>query len=141
MCFNRSEDPAKEKVLQMPMRPEIRLLQTVVRDRDEDAQPSTYRYDLLTDCASDNTTYIIRARRSIVRESGDIVAETTGVVKPIQGEEAIIREVFLDIAYADVPVNPLHLGDIVEDNCVEGPLADQQVEMENSQEAYLRYDL
>ena len=125
----------------MSMKPEIRLLQTVIRDRDEGAGPSTYRYDLLTDCTSEDTTYIIRARRSIVRESGDIASETTGVVKPIRGEEAVIREVFLDIAHADVPVNPLHLGDIVEDCSAEGPLAKQQIAMKNSREAYHQYDM
>lgn len=125
----------------MAMIPEFRLLQTVVRDRDEKTGPSTYKYDLLTDCSPEDTAYIIRARRSIIRDNGDTVSETTGVVAPIHGEEAVVREVFLDIAHADVPVNPLHLEDIVEDSSVEGPLEKQQVELRRSPEAYHRYDM
>ncbi len=125
----------------MAMIPEVRLLQTVVRDRSEGAGPSTYRYDLLTDCTAEDATYIIRARKSTARDSGDIEFETTGVVAPIHGEEALIREVFLDIAHADVPVNPLHLGDIVEDCSTEGPLAKQQITIRNTREAYHQYDV
>ncbi|MFO8059659.1 MAG: hypothetical protein R6U70_03255 [Bacillota bacterium] len=120
--------------------PRFRFLQTVIRDLSEQKGNSTYRYDLLADCKPEEPHYIIRAHRSVFRENGDPCDETASVASPIYGDESEIRNVFLDIAHADRPVDPVHLDDILQDSCTAGVLQEQKLQSSHSLDQYHSYD-
>ncbi len=120
--------------------PRFRFLQTVIRDLNDPRGNSTYRYDLLADCKPEVPHYIIRAHRSLLREDGDTYCETASVASPIYGDESDICDVFLDIAHADYPVDPVHLDDILQDSCTAGILREQQLQSSRCLKQYHDYD-
>ncbi len=120
--------------------PRFRFLQTVIRDLSTRKGNSTYRYDLLADCEPEEPYYIIRAHRSLFREDGDARCETASVASPIYGDESDVRDVFLDIAHADHPVDPVHLDDILQDSSTAGILREQKLQSNRSLKQYHSYD-
>lgn len=100
------------------MKPRYRFLQTVVREQNgnEDEGGNLYRYDLVAHCPSRDRHYIMRAHKTRAdSQDNEKPEEEVAIARRICGQEETIREVFLDIAHARDPVDPIHLPEILED--------------------------
>ncbi len=118
----------------------IRLLQKVVRDSHDEGIVRTYRYDLLADCSESTPQYVIRAHVARMGREGEYYSEMASIARPIYGAGCCVREVFLDVAYADRPVDPVHLGDVMQDRCAETDVDDTQLQTEESLNVYYQYE-
>jgi|GEM_PF-6905266 len=118
----------------------VRLLQKVVRDTSEEGGTRTYRYDLLANCAERGREYVIRAHMARTGEEGEQYQEAASIVRPIYGRGSCVREIFLDVAYADQPVDPVHLGDVLQDRCAETDIDEGKLQTDESLSEYYRYD-
>ncbi len=120
-----------------------RFLQTVMRERQEQDRVRRYRYDLLARCPREDHFYVIRARKTddSDRQLSDTPLATEAVTASgISGDEGEILEVFLDIAHARDPVDPVHLPDILSDCIDESDLTDDQLVESHELGDYFYYD-
>jgi len=118
----------------------IRLLQKVARDKTINGTEMTYRYDLLADAEDENVHYIIRAHKSELREGGEVQGEYASIVKPIFDRGPRVRELFLDIAHAEQPVDPVHLEDVVQDHCTDHDIEINNIISDTSLRSYYDFD-
>lgn len=118
---------------------ESRYLQTVMRDRAEEDGNASYRYDLLANGSRQKATYIMRAYKAVSSRDGYVLRERTNVAEPLYGDETAVRNMFLRIAYADQPVDPLHLGDVVKDCESEEGVDSSSMREHSEPERYDRY--
>ncbi|MFP4200529.1 MAG: hypothetical protein ACLFS8_03825 [Clostridia bacterium] len=134
------------------MQPRYRFLQTVMRkEEDSDSECGTrfYRYDLLAHCPSDERYYIIRAYKgaydAVEQFKGDTIhrddpKREVMVAEGIHGAEERIRNLFLDMAHARDPLDPIHLPDVILDSADGRTLDGSELRENDSLDAYLYYD-
>ncbi len=126
----------------MTAKPRYRFLQTVIRECHSGKGLRCYRYDLLAHCPRYDRHYIMRAHRST--KAGDcnqkVPGEETMVARGIRGSEAEIREIFLDIAHADDPVDPMHVPEILTDVTQTAYLDGEGIKESREPQDYYFYD-
>ena len=110
-----------------------------MRDTDEEGWPKRYRYDLLANCRSKH--YIMRAHKQILEGNGQMVREVSQVAESLYAGSEEILNVFLDIAHAADPVDPIHLSDILEDCSSEGLINIDEMTSSGSLTDYHRYEV
>ncbi len=125
------------------MQPRYRFLQTVVREPngDEREDDNRYRYDLVAHCPSRDRHYIIRAHKTRPNSRDtEETREEVAIARGIRGCEESICEVFLDIAHARDPVDPVHLPEILEDRSDEAMPGGVHFERSHCLSEYYYYD-
>ncbi|MFO7942568.1 MAG: hypothetical protein R6U92_08000 [Bacillota bacterium] len=139
------------------MQPRYRFLQTVMREEETSANGFArrfYRYDLLAHCPAEERYYIIRAYKGpcdervhnsraphkTPREDRDDRKVEVMVAEGIYGVEERIRDLFLDLAHARDPLDPIHLPDIILDSADGRTLDGSELRETQSIDAYWYYE-
>ena len=118
-----------------------RFLQTVMRDKQEKGNNANYRYDLIANGKRNEACYVVRAHKSVTSKEGQIIREAASVAESLYGSEQGVRQMFLKVAYADKPVDPVHLGDVLQDKNDEIPeVNSDRLKTEESLELYSNYE-
>ena len=118
-----------------------RFLQTVIREAEEPAGPTSYRYDLLAHCFPEDPYFIIRAHRACKPSGRSAVSQDAAVVGPIYARESKLSEVFLDIAHAKEPLHPTHLREIMEDQANAAAVDVDFMQADEELAEYLQYEI